>query len=453
MALIAGNTSQSNALYSPTGVAASAANFIDPYTYAQQYKPDLLPELYMKNGKGRITKFTSAIGNTRSYASDILQHAELGRLHQVSEGVTFATDTFTCAEAHNLRVKEEIMISDGTDEWHAVVSSVPSSTTFVAESKGAAFAFAGAVTLFAFSNTFGKGEANFTTGKQWTPEMVYNYSQIIKEFYSINESDMAHISWVEAPQYEGGYGWYNLEMGRTLDLYDNKLELTHIFGRRATDASEAASGGFAKGMKGLVQQVEERGNLGNEYISTKQHLYNYAFRLKQQGGCRVATIWADHQQMIYFSEIAASLNAGYAGGANYGMFSNGKDMAISMDFKTIYVAGVTFHVTPLGILDDPSLLGASNFSATSLACLIIPSGEKTVTEDGNNVARPYFSTAYRRKDGIDRYRKIEIFGGNIGTPHKTDDMQALCTTEQSNQVIAANNFFVVSRKAGFYTSA
>jgi hypothetical protein len=32
-------------------------------------------------------------------------------------------------------------------------------------------------------------------------------------------------------------------------------------------------------------------------------------------------------------------------------------------------------------------------------------------------------------------------------------MQALYVTEQSNQVIAANNFFVVSRKAGFYASA
>lgn len=452
MALITGNTTQGNALVSPTGVKATAANFIDPYTYAQQFQPDLLPQLYMRNGRGRITKFSSAIGTTRSFASDVLQHAEMGRLHQVSEGVTFAADLFTCQENHNLRVKDIIMISDGTDEWTAVVSVVNSDTTFTAESQGAAFAFAGAVSLFAYSSTFGKGEENFKEGKQWDAEYVKNYPQIINEFYKVNESDMAHCTWVEAPQYEGGYGWYNLEMGRTNDLADNKIELTQIFGRRSTAVSDAATGGFARGMKGLVQQVEERGNIGNEYISTKQHLYDYAFRLKQQGGCRVATIWADHQQMVYFSEIAAGLNAGYAGGANYGMFKNGKDMAISMDFKTIYVAGVTFHITPLGILDDPSLLGSDKFKATSLACLIIPSGEKTVMEDGNSIARPYFSTAYRRKNGIDRYKKVKIFGGQIGTPHKTDDMQVLYTTEQSNQLIAANNFFVVSRKAGFYTS-
>ena len=451
MPLIQGNLTNADALLSPTGVKATSANFIDPYTYAQQYQPDLLEEMYMKNGKGKITKFSSAIGTTRSFASDSLQHAEMGRLHQISEAVTFAGGVFTCTEPHNLRVKDIIMISDGTGEWSAVVSVITSGTEFEAESQGESFSFAGAVSLFAYSSTFGKGEANFPEGKQWSPEMIYNYPQIIKEFYSINESDMAHISWVKAPQYEGGYAWHNVEMGRTLDLYDNKIELTHIFGRRSSSSSEAATAGFAKGMKGLVQQVEERGNLGNEYISTKDHLYNYAYRLKQQGDCRTATIWADHQQMVYFSEIAAGLNAGYAGGANYGMFSNGKDMAIMMDFKTIYVAGVTFHITPLRILDDPSLLGSTQFKSTSLACLIVPSGDKMVTEEGNSVARPYFSTAYRRKDNIDRYRKVEIFGGNIGTPHKTDDMQALCTTEQSNQVIAANNFFVVSRKAGFYS--
>jgi hypothetical protein len=158
MTLIKGNTTRANALVSPTGVRATAKNFIDPYTYAQHFQPDLLPELYMRNGRGRITKFSAAIGTTRSYASDILQHSEMGRLHQVSEGVTFAGGEFTCLENHNLRVKDIIMISDGADEWTAVVSNINTDTTFTAESQGDAFNFAGAVSLFAYSSTFGKAK-------------------------------------------------------------------------------------------------------------------------------------------------------------------------------------------------------------------------------------------------------------------------------------------------------
>lgn len=452
MALVNNTTTGQNSLYSPTGQKATQANFINPYTYAQQYQPELLSDLYMRNGRGLITMFTAAIGNTRDYASDELKHAEMGRLHQVSTGVTVVGDVFTCTEAHNLRVNEEIMISDGTIEKYAIVSAVNSDVEFVAENEDdGAFGFAGVVSLFTFSNKFQKGQENFKEGKQWSPEIITNYSQILKEFYKINESDMAHLTWVEAPQFEGGYGWYNLEMGRTTDLFKNKKELTQIFGRRATDTSAAAVAGKARGLKGLVQQVEERGNLGNEYISTKEHLYEIALRLKQQGNCRVVTIWADHQQMVYFNEIAAALNGGYAGGGNYGMFQNGKEMAVNMDFKTIYAAGVTFHITALGILDDPSLLGAENFSDTSLGCLIIPSGDTTVTEDGNSVARPYFSVGYRKKNNIDRFEKTEIFGGQIGTPHKTDDMQVLFTSEQSNQLIAANNFFVIRKAAGYYS--
>ena len=46
MPLIQGNLTNADALLSPTGVKATSKNFIDPYTYAQQYQPDLLEEMY-----------------------------------------------------------------------------------------------------------------------------------------------------------------------------------------------------------------------------------------------------------------------------------------------------------------------------------------------------------------------------------------------------------------------
>ncbi len=451
MALLDNNILGGNSLMSPGGQLATSANFIDPYTYAQQYQPELLAKLHLKHGKGRITKFSALVGNEESYASDQVKHSELGRLHQTSEEVAVSGDEFTCGEAHNLRVNDVIMISDGTIEKHAIVSGVTSPTVFVAEnSEAGAFGFTGAVSLFTYSNSWNKGEENFKVGRQWDPEIITNHTHIIKEFYSINESDMAHITWIKAPQYPGGEAWTNIEMGRTNDLYDNNIELTHIFNRRADTGSAYDLAGKAKGMKGFVQQTEERGNIGNEYITTKEQLYDIAFRLKQQGGCRVATVWADHQQMVYFNEIAAALNANHINGGNYGVFPNGKDMAIMLDFKTLSMAGVTFHITPLTVLDDPTLLGASKFTDTSIACMIIPSGDTMMMEDGNTYSKPYLCTKYRRMGGLNRYRKVDIFGGQIGTPHKVDTMEALYTTEQTNQVIGANNFFVYRRGTGIY---
>ena len=69
MALITGNTTSSNAIDPKTGVIASSNNYINLYSHYQQYEPDKLNMLYMKNGKGKITKFTEMMGNTRFYAS------------------------------------------------------------------------------------------------------------------------------------------------------------------------------------------------------------------------------------------------------------------------------------------------------------------------------------------------------------------------------------------------
>lgn len=452
MALITGNVSKSAAVDPKTGVVATSDNFINLYSHYQQYSPDKLEKLYLKNGRGKLTKFTEMMGNTRTYAADTLTHAEMGRLQQISTNVAVSGDTFTTNEAHNLRPNEIIEVSDGIVRKTAIVSSVTSATEFVAENQeDGEFGFTETVNLFASSNSWNKGEENFKEGKSWEMDTIDNYTQIIKEAYFMNRSDVTSVTWVDAPQYPGGRGWFSIEFARTLDLYDNQIEYTHVFGRRASDGSAATAAGLAQGAKGLIQQIEERGNVGNEYISTKADLEDYAYRLKQQGICRVLTAWSDHTQMNKFSDIASGLNAAYASGANYGMFKNGKDMAVNMDFATLVRSGVTFHSASLGILDDPNILGAEKIKEVAPACILVPSGEKKTMEDGNSYSRPYFSTAYRKNQNMNRFREIEIFGRPFGTPSRKDKIEVLCTTEQSNQLVGAENYFVVNKAAGFYS--
>jgi hypothetical protein len=452
MALITGNVTKSAAVDPQTNIVATSDNFINLYSHYQQYSPDKLAKLYLKNGRGKLTKFTEMMGNTRFYAADTLTHSEMGRLQQISTNVAVSGDVFTCNDKHNLRPNEIIEISDGTVRKTAIVSSVTSDTVFVAENREAgAFGFTTTVNLFASSNSWNKGENNFETGKSWGMDTITNHTQIIKEAYFMNRSDVTSVIWVDVPQYPGGRGWFSVEFARTLDLYDNQIEYTHIFGRRATDDSAATAAGKAQGAKGMIQQIEERGNVGNEYISTKADLEDYAFRLKQQGICRVLTAWSDHSQMNKFSDIASGLNAAYSAGANYGMFKNGKDMAVNMDFTTLSRSGVTFHSASLGILDDPNILGAEKLKEVAPACLLVPSGDKKVLENGNSYSRPYFSTAYRKNSNMNRYREIEIFGRPFGTPSRKDKIEVLCTTEQSNQLIGAENYFIVNKAVNFYS--
>ncbi len=450
--LKANNILGTPSIVSPSGTLASAANFIDPYTYAIQYEPDKISDLHLQKGKGKITKFSQLIGNESSFASDQVIHTEMGDLHTVSESVTVSGNVYTSTTDHGLRVTDTIMISDGTVERYATVTAITSTKIFEALHKGAgAHGLTGTLTVFVDGNSWGKGEGNFTEGHEWTPQYIHNYPQIVKEFYKTNESDMAHLTWIKAPMFPGGEGWFNVDMGRTGDLYDNKLEIIQTLGRRADAASDSAVAGYAQGMKGIIQQIEERGNIGNEYLTTLADYSAVAKRIKQQGGTTSYTVWCDHTQMAHNRVMLANLNGAFDGGTNYGTFQNGKDMALKLDFQSVLIDGITFHFTSWNILDDLTLLGSAKFAASSIACVFIPSGNQSVLEDGNTVSRPHLGIKYRRKGNIDRYKKVKIFGGAIGTPHKVDTMEVHYETEQTNQLVGANQFFVVRRGTGIYT--
>ncbi|SED10506.1 hypothetical protein SAMN04489761_4289 [Tenacibaculum sp. MAR_2009_124] len=442
-----------SSLVSPSGQLATSANFIDAYTYGMVYNPDVKKDIHLQRGKGKLLPFCAITGSLLPFASDQVQHAELGELHQSHRDVMFnpVDSTFTTTSKHNLRSGEIIIISDGTIERQAVVDQITSETSFTGKNKQAGvFGFNGGLTISKFSNSWGKGEGNFTKGRRDTPEFKYNYAHIIKEFYDTPESDMAHHTWYETPGYGKGEGWNTTEVQRTIDSHANLEELTHLLHRRSDEASDATVAGYARGMKGIVQQIEEGGNIGNGVIEDIEELSDIAFRIKQQGGATAYSWWHDHKQSAAFRRMLASVNANYLNGGNYGMFNNSKETAIELGFKEVFIDGITFHSSELTTLDEPELLGSQKFRNTSVQSLMMPLGEANVLESGDQYSRPHLTIRYRQKNGINRYRKTKIFGGPYGTDHKRDTMEIHVESEMTNQVIGANQFFVFRRGNGIY---
>jgi hypothetical protein len=433
--LNANNLSGIATIDQPGGVNATQANFIDLYDYAQQYQPELIPQLHMANGKGKITGFLRITGSEDNYQSDSIQHMEENRLHNILKDVVIATNTFTSPTAHNLRPNQTIIVTDEGIKKQATVDSITSDTVFVASpDDGVAFAFTGNVDIMAdFSNSWEKGAGNFETARRWDPTPYYNHSHILKEYYDTNASDLVHKIWVETGE---GPRWCNFEMARTSDLFDNKVELTQIF-------HERKAAGNAKGVIGVVPQIETRGNVGNEYIDNIDNLSAIALRAKQQGGCREFTVWSDHTQMAKFRTMMSGLNAGYVNGAYYGAFQNSKDMALMLDFSSVFVDGVTFHFTPWSLLDDPTLFGNAKFRLTSLACLIVPTGSTYVSENGNTVSRSYLTFRYRSDSMYSRKKEVKIFGPD-GTAQVKDAQSVHYLSEFTNQVVGANNYFAIN---------
>lgn len=417
----------------PGGVNATAENFIDDYTYAQKFAPELIPQLHSAYGKGKILKLTELIGNESTYASDSIQHSEEGRLHNSLKNVSVVGNVFTSPTPHNARIKDTILISDGVAEWQATVTAISSTTVFTATTNGDAFSFAGNVDILVdFTNSWPKGDVNFTTGRRWDPTIYKNFSHIVKDYYEINASDMIHKTWIETPE---GPRWYNYEMMRTSNLFDNKVEFTHFFHERKASGTD-------RGMKGVIPQIEERGNIANEYITSIEELSDIARRLKQQGGgCNSYNVWHDHKQGAFFRQMLAGVNAHYSGGGNYGAFGNSRDMSMKLGFNDVYIDGITFFFQPWHILDDPSLMGSTKFRQTGIAYLMIPNGSTSIYEDGQTVSKPYLSVRYRGDANSNRKRQVKLFGPD-GTAQVKDAQSAHWLSECTNQVAGANNYLV-----------
>lgn len=435
------------------GLTPTKDNFTTLYDYAMVHQPDLLPELVYANGSGSIQELLDMTtkGADRSYKDDMIQWAEMGRLHNVLKGVTINGNNFTCTKKHTLQVNDVIKISNGSEETQATVTSITSDTVFVATNdRGNGFDnFTGPVTVLAdFSNRYGKGTDAPTRGKVWDPKFKQNYSHIVKSFFDLPESDITRTTWIQLPN--GEKRWFNSNLERNALLHDNKIELTNIFHERVLPTSDTALAGGELGMKGLIQQVEEGGNIANDYITDLAYLSSIAKRAKIVGACREFTFWVDHDQMAKFREMLAGVNASFVNGGHYGAFNNSKDMALKLDFASVTLDGVTFHFKCWGLLDDPTLMGATDFNTSSLAYLGIPMGQKVEIQiNGVTHTKPYFEMLYRRDGMVDRKRKVKFFGC-FGVEQSVDRASMEIITENTNRAVAVGNYFVGRRDSSFY---
>lgn len=436
----------------PGGTLATNENFTTLYDYATQNSPELVKELYYTNGKGKLTGFLGAVGQKKTYASDTVQHMEIGRLHNKLRAVTFLGNVFTSPTPHNLRVGMVIEIADALGvKKQATVSVVTSTTVFTALNNATgAYGLTSPVNIVAdFSNAFKPGSDPFDKGRIWNPSARINYTHILGETYEASNSKMTQKTWLQSAN--GSVKWANEEIERTNTLFDNLHENTHIFFTRLTDASAAASAGFAQGMKGIVQQIEQYGNVVNDYITTKADLDVLTYRMKQQNtGCREYTMHANHAQLVYLQTICATQNASFVNGTHWGSFSNDKEMALKLDFKSIYLNGITIHFSSLDILDDPTMYGDTNYAGSGINYILIPSGKTDVMRDGNTVSTPYISIYHRKLEGEDRERKVQIFG-IAGTPQKGDKTTVNFWSETTNEIAGANAFFVGNKGAAHYS--
>lgn len=440
--LLQNNLSGVAVIDKPAGAVAKDDNFVSLFDYDRIESPGLKSLVHLKHGLGKITPLLRILGQENYYYSDMVQHAEEGRLHNILTDVVITGTTAVSPTPHPFigDGNEVVLLSDGVTEIQCTVVAVTDDVTFelVNDDGSGAINIAGNVDIMAdFGTSFKKGSDASEKSYNWEPDIFKNYTHIHKKSYNVSESAMRQDYWVQTKE---GPRWFNWEIFRTDCLHDNEVDLLGMFHRRK-------SIGDARGCNGVIPTIEQYGNISNEYITNIEEMSEIARRIKQQNPSIVeVTMWYDHQQGAYIRQFMGGVNAAYADGAFYGMFNNSKEMALKLDFKTLFIDGITFHFTPWKSLDDPSLMGSLKFLQTNIAYLIVPMGTTSVTEKGETVSKPYLSVEYRSPE---RKKQVKLFGGSKGTPIRADRSYTDYLTEFTNRIVGANSFFV-GRRGVYY---
>jgi hypothetical protein len=424
-----------------------SSNYISTFDFSDTELPDTYKENFEIYGNRTIASFLRASAAELPCTSDLIKWTEEGRLHTLYTGATKSGNDFTVTD-HNFRVRQTVIISDGTTIEKGIISAVADADTFTVLSLENAdltgLADSG-LSVFVYGSEFAKGTNGMSGALEAVPSFRETNPIIIKDKYQVSGSDMTQIGWVEVSTEGGGSGylWYLKSEHETRLRFDDYLEMSMVEGVPAASGSAAAS--TANGTRGLFYEIEQGGNIFNGVMSAKADFDSVLKRLDKQGSILENMFFAGRDQNLAIDDFLATQNSMGAGGVSYGSFQNSEDMALNLGFKGFHRGSYEFYKTDWKYLNDATTRGSIEGTG-KVHAVIVPSGTKTVYDQvlGKKIRQPFLHVKYRKSATEDRKYKTWLTGSAGGaTNSDLDAMEVHFLSERALVVIGRNNFVLV----------
>ena len=426
------------------GVDGAASNLrLSPETYTtigtllDQNKDFVIPQLVETYGDQGITgmlKLTGAInaGGT----SDEVRYHEVGRRHRTvsvtaTSGVSGdqATIVFAANGTDGISFGANDVLMDSTDGRRYIVKSIDTSdpgtadSAVVASLDGAA-AVANATSTrdwIVLGNLYGQGQeqpSHFTDSdivKRQNPFMI------VKDRYQVNGSQATNIGWVDTGG--GEYRWFMYGEQEARKRFEDRREMMMLFAETGSAADITTNSGAhsvdamveqGTGSEGYISAVENRGivvsNANANPLDSFAEFDDIILELDKNGATSEYAMYLNRKQDLAIDDMLASgistgVTAGLAG--QFGAFNNDADMAVKLGFKSFTRGGYTFHKHDWKLLNDPTLLGASNY----LQGAMVPMSQ--VADARTGVKAPALAMYYKEANGYNREMEHWVTGGGV----------------------------------------
>ena len=432
-----------------THLDAKANLRLTPETYTtlgsllEQNKDFVMPELVKTYGDQGITGFLKLTGAVAAGGTnDEVHYWEEGRRHRTVTGSTddaagTGPDTqqlhFTADSANGVAIGANDVVMDSADGRRFIVSVVNNASPGAATEAtlkpldGAAAGSANATDreFVILGNLYGQGTeqpAHFTevdAVKRKNPFMI------VKDRFQVNGSQATNIGWVDIGG--GEYRWYMKGEQEARKRFEDRREMMMLFAETGNDASIAspfvsqgdsaaynADQNYGSGSEGYVSAVEDRGiivsNANSNPLDSFAEFDDIIMELDKNGAPSEYAMYVNRKQDLAIDDmlaggIATQVTAGLAG--QFGAFNNDSNMAANLGFKSFTRGGYTFHKHDWKLLNDPTLLGASNY----LQGAMIPMSQ--VADARTGIKSPALSMYHKEAGGYSREMEHWITGGGV----------------------------------------
>ncbi len=427
----------------------SLGDFID--TVNKEDNRDLLIKTYGNQG---ITGFLQMTGAVKaSGTNDEVQYWEESRLHS-KVTVTLATAASAATSVtgsiasggHVLRDNDVVLVNGSV---RCIADNVLPSGSYSTAT--------GSVTLIPLAGSFGEA---ISAGAQDLPIIGNLHAQgsdqpgqfiesnvirrvnpymILKETFKVSGSQATNIGWINVGN--GDYRWYVKGEMDTRQRFLDKREMMMLLGENGTVTVGGKSVG---GSEGYFAAIEDRGIV----VSGTDGDFNalgdidaIITELDKQGAAPEYAIYANTATMLQLDDMVAqglaSAGTGVTtGAAAFGAFSNDPAAAVRLGFSSFRRGGYTFHSKSWKLLNDPTLLGSSDFKGA-----MIPLTTVVDPKSGNRAAA--LEMNYKAANGYSREMEHWMTGSILGVTNTNEDSLQFNYRSECNLITRAANQHVL----------
>ena len=377
---------------------------------------DLLIKRYGDQG---ITGFLQLTGATKAAGvNDFVQYWEEERRHRLVP----LTGTSPSGTSGTVTLGT-LLSGDNVLEAQTVVMNAASGETFICTTANQVFkrldgsasntAWAAADDLIILGNSYDQGtEAPGNFMKTEAVKRTNNF-MIVKDLYEVNGSQATNIGWVNVG---GDYRWYVHGEQETRKRFEDKREMMMLFGEKsgAAGSTIATNNGGVAGSEGYFAAIADRGievtNGSANPLDSFQEFDNIIIELDKQGAPAEYAMYVNRTQDLAIDDmlaagVATQVTAGLPG--QFGAFQNSPDMAVQLGFKSFTRGGYTFHKHDWKLLNDPTLLGASEKFMGAMVPLT------QVADARTGVKAPALELNYKEANGYSRELEHWVRGGGV----------------------------------------